>query len=303
VCYYSAMIPKHAREALIIFNPVSGQGDSAERKEQIVQLASDIGWQGRLIETTRERTATSIAKRAITAGTKHIVVCGGDGTILETLQGAFQKHVAIGVVPLGTGNLFAQNLDLPLDIKEALLVAFLGKVKKIDLGKANGTFFSIMAGIGLDAHIMKSAPRKLKDKFGFLAYVFSAAKNIQRRAGNYHVIIDGTKEYTVHAKSIMIANMGEIQGGIRAVPRAHPQSGQLRVGIIHATSWHHWVNLAINAIKGNVNKSPHYTLLQGKHIAIQTLNGAKPYQCDGNYFPSTEKLTIDIYPASVSVLT
>ncbi len=149
---------------------------------------------------------------------------------------------------------------------------------------------------------MRQAKRSLKTKFGPLAYLVSGFKNLHRRAGKYKIIIDGKKSVTYTAKGIMIANMGQLQGGIEAVPKASSQNGVLRVGIIQASGYPAWLSLLGNALLGNINKSPHYTLLEGKKITVESLRGPKAYQCDGNHFPPTKKIFVEIFPKAATVL-
>jgi diacylglycerol kinase (ATP) len=292
---------RDAKHAVIIINPVSGQGDPKERRKMLLTLARKHSWHGTVEETTKSRGAGAIAASAIKKGQKEFIVCGGDGTIMEVLDIAAEKDVVIGVIPLGTGNLFAQNLGIPLDSESAMDIVFTGKVLLIDVGRANGIFFSIMAGMGLDAEVMRDADRKLKNKLGLFAYIVSGLKRLPAKPGRYLLQIDNKQPQTYQAKSILVANLGRITGGIKAVPKAHPQSGKLQVGIIRATVWYAWVSLLFNAVRGNINKSPHYTLTSGKDILIESLKEPRPFQCDGEDFPPVTRLAIQIYPASLAV--
>jgi diacylglycerol kinase (ATP) len=292
---------KKSKEALIIINPVSGLGDPKERKKLIKESALKLGWEGEIAETTLKKTANHIAENAIRKGTKHIVVCGGDGTIMEVLKAAFKKPVIIGVVPLGTGNLFARNLKIPNDTREAIEVALLGQAQKIDVGDANGNFFSITTSMGVDVGMIKDASRELKNRFGFLAYVLAAIKNIGKEPDLYSITIDGNKTKPMRAKSILISNMGKLPGNIKFVPTANPVSGKLSIGIILANDALSWASIVLNALRGNVNKSFHYKLYKGKYIEVVPLKGPQPFQCDGDLFPPTSKLKVRIFPSSVNV--
>jgi diacylglycerol kinase (ATP) len=290
-----------SKNALIIINPVSGLGNPKERRKLIEESAKKLGWEGEIAETTLKKTAKHITEKAINKGTKHIVVCGGDGTIMEVLKAAFKKPVKIGVVPLGTGNLFARNLKIPNDTKDAIEVALFGQVQKIDVGDANGNFFSITTSMGVDVGMIKDANRELKNKFGFLAYVFAAIKNVNKKPDLYSIIIDGNKTKPMKAKSIMISNMGKLPGNIKFVPTANPVSGRLSIGIILANDTKSWASIFFNALRGNVNKSFHYKLYKGKNIEVIPLKGPRPYQCDGDLFPPASKLKVKIFPSSVNV--
>jgi len=290
------------KNTAIIYNPASGFGDNKNKKEQILNTAKKFGWDGELYETSKNVSSATLAKKIIDQQYKKIIICGGDGTIMEALAEILKSDIQLGIIPLGSGNLLAQNLNLDLDIRKALETAFKGKVQRIDIGKANGTLFTVMAGIGFDAEIMKKANRKMKSKYGFFAYIVTGLKHLGRRSGKYKITIDGGKGKIVKAKSIVVANMGKIQGGIEAVPSTHSQNGIFCIGVIQATSVSAWLNLVANAITGDINKSPHYQLLKGKRIEIESVRGAKPYQCDGNHFPPTKKLSVTIYPQILQVM-
>lgn len=288
--------------AAFIINPVSGFGDHKKRKEEILTIARSMGWKGKVYETSKTKNAGLITTEIMNSGIKHVVVCGGDGTIMEALQVALNTRLVLGIVPLGTGNLFAQNLDITGNRKELITRALFGIPQKVDVGKANDTIFAIIAGMGFDVQIMRQTKRKFKRKFGFLAYLVSGIKNFNKRPGVYKITIDGKESKKYRAKTIMIANMGKLQGGIEIVPKAHWQNGVLRVGIVQASGIPTWLSLLGNTIRGNINRSPHYTLLKAKYIEIEPMQGPQAYQCDGDSFPPTPKLTVEIYPQAVSVL-
>jgi YegS/Rv2252/BmrU family lipid kinase len=289
-------------DAVIIVNPVSGTTPQEEKIKTVRSAAKELGWKGELHETTLKTSALKIAQKAIKEGAKHIVVCGGDGTVMEVITAAMGTPVKIGVVPFGTGNLFAQNLNLSLDVKESLKTALSGKEQLIDVGKANDTYFSIMAGMGMDTDMLKGADRDLKKKFGIGAYILSILKSFYKPPRTYNVTIDNNVKKRIRARSILVANMGKIHGGIELVPHAHPQNGTLQIGVIRARRILSWLNLVFNALAGKIHKSPHYTLLQGKYVEIESLKGPQSYECDGNVFPPCRTLFITIYPSSVHVL-
>ena len=142
-----------------------------------------------------------------------------------------------------------------------------------------------MAGIGFDAEIMRETSVESKRKFGKFAYFITGLKRLTKPRGKYRITIDNNHKRVYRAKNIMIANMSKIMRDIRAVPGAHPQSGELKIGIVKARSISSWLIIVMSAMRGNINKSPHYTLLTGTEIIIHPLRGPAPYVCDGNDSP------------------
>lgn len=289
------------KNATFILNPVSGKGDSRLKIKEIKECAKSLGWNGSYKETTKTRGASEIAQEEIKKGVKHLVVCGGDGSIMEVLSCVIKEDIVLGIVPLGTGNLLARNLSLPLEIKEAVKVALFGNLKKIDIGKMNEMHFSVIAGIGLDAQIMKKTSREVKDKVGILAYVLSAFQNIAFRSGYYEVRLDKKKPFKVSAKTIMAANMGKIMGGIEVVPDTDAQSGKLQLGIFKTTSFLSWMITLFHAVLSSVDKSPHVDVYEAKTINIRSLRGKIAYQCDGDSFASTDTFKLSLIPQAVSI--
>src|SRR5690606_11771615 len=100
----------------IILNPASGQGDPKQRKSDILKAAKKLGWSGKIIETTPDKLATFAVDQEWKSGARHFIICGGDGTIIEAIASILNKDATIGIVPLGTGNLLAKNLGIPLEI-------------------------------------------------------------------------------------------------------------------------------------------------------------------------------------------
>jgi len=293
---------KKAIKATLIVNPVSGTGDPEKRRKLLKDITKKLNWSGNYIETTKKKSAFHIAKTEIEKGIKHIVICGGDGTIMEALSAIVNKKITLGIVPLGTGNLLARNLNLPLNTKEAMYIAFYGNLLEIDIGRANRTYFSLIAGMGIDADIMKETNSELKDKLDLFAYVALTLKNLQKSSGIYKITLDHKKPFIVKAKTILASNMGKLMGGIELVPFADPQNGSLQLGIIKARSIRSWINISAHALIGRIDNSPHYEVYNARKIKIRSLNGPRIYECDGNHFPKTELLSIDIYPKSISVM-
>ena len=234
--------------SLIIVNPASGAGNDQERTQKIETEAKSLGWHGQIEETTKTKSADKIVQKHLKKSVKHIIVCGGDGTVMEAVRALVNKRVELSVVPLGTGNIFALNLGISSNTSEALSQALKGSVKNIDVGKANEIFFGVNCGMGFDADMMRMTGRKNKDRLGLLAYIISGIKILPKPRNTFSIKIDDKEEVSVKARSIMVANMEKTAAGIRAVPGANPKSGTLKIGIIKPKYLTGWLNIFINAL-------------------------------------------------------
>lgn len=288
--------------ATLLVNPVSGKGDLKTRRARLKNFATAQGWKGRYRETTQKITAKQIALSEIKKGVTHLIVCGGDGTVREVIEAVVNQNIVVGIIPLGTGNLLARNLSIPLDTEKAMEVALVGNHRTIDIGRANGTYFSIIAGIGLDAEVIHSADREMKDTWGIGAYVVSTLHNLHNRSTRFIVTLDGKKPFTVRAKTIMASNMGKIMGDLEVVPGTDPQNGVLKLGIIKTRSLVSWINIFAHAVTGDISKSDHYEVYTAKNISIKTTQGKRFYQCDGEQYPKTDHLSLEIYPKAITVM-
>ncbi|MFM6980185.1 MAG: diacylglycerol/lipid kinase family protein, partial [Micrococcales bacterium] len=131
-------------------------------------LESKVSWQPTLwLPTTQKDTGAGQAKQALDAGVSHLIVAGGDGTLRPVFDVIANTDLALGLVPMGTGNILARNLGLPLlPLVPIVRRAILGEVQILDgaiaeLTRSNGQveshFFTVMSGIGLDATIIQNA--------------------------------------------------------------------------------------------------------------------------------------------------
>src|SRR5439155_4941932 len=145
---------------------------------------------GELGETDREQGATPLARKALAAGMERLLVSGGDGSVTEAADVLAGSPVALAVLPGGTGNLLALNLGVPSDAEAAMRLALTGEVRPVDVGRANGKVFLIMAGVGVDAHMVRDADRNMKERLGVLAYFWAILRNLGRNDTRYDITID-----------------------------------------------------------------------------------------------------------------
>jgi diacylglycerol kinase (ATP) len=175
------------RKAALFYNPLSGR--RRERRLADVRAALAVFHQAG-VEATAEPTrgqadAAEQARHAIAQGCDTIFACGGDGTAHDVLQGMVGGQAALGIIPLGTANALAHDLRLPLSAvgaARALLTAkprriALGRVEYADLeGKRGFRFFTVAAGIGVDAHLFYKLNPLVKGHLGMAAYYAKATR-------------------------------------------------------------------------------------------------------------------------------
>jgi diacylglycerol kinase family enzyme len=242
--------------AAIIVNPTKFDHLDAVQA-QVTKGCLAAGWDEPLwFETTAQDPGTGQARQAVRDGATVICPLGGDGTVRAVAAALVGTETPLGLLPGGTANLLARNLNLPMDSLEgALKVALTGQNKRIDVGRLTVDrsgederpeehIFLIMAGAGFDAAIMADAPERLKKTVGPLAYTFSGAKNLRGPQFKVRIKIDDVPEFTRRARTVVIGNCGKITGGLVLMPQAQVDDGWLDAVVLSPVGVVGWVAVA-----------------------------------------------------------
>lgn len=169
--------------ATLIYNPIAGHGGSLAELEAAREVLSSRGWLVRLEATTGPGAATTLAGDAVERGDNVVIVAGGDGTINEAIQALAGTNVALGVLPVGTVNVWAREIGLPAHPVAAAALLADGDSRSIDLGRAGERLFLLMAGAGFDGAVTGLVESRLKRAVGRWAYVFTAGRLALRYGG------------------------------------------------------------------------------------------------------------------------
>ena len=173
------------RRAALFYNPLSGR--RKKYRLQDVEAAASVlrnaGVEVQVDPTRAASDASAQVRMAIRDGFDTIVACGGDGTIHDVLQGIAGKDAALGVIPLGTANAFAHDLRLPINAKAAAESLLKASARRIAVGRIDYRdfnnlptfrYFTVAAGVGVDAHLFYNLNRLIKDRMGMMAYYSKA---------------------------------------------------------------------------------------------------------------------------------
>jgi diacylglycerol kinase family enzyme len=196
------------------------------------------------LETSADLPGTTQARQAASQpGIGTVVAAGGDGTVRAVAQGLAGTQVPLGIVPLGTANLLARNLGLPLiNAREALEVALIGRRRQIDMGrittwnKQDQTVldtegFLVIAGLGFDAALVSGADSALKRRLGWPAYFISGINHLADKPVRVELVADSLRRQ-VSARSIMFGNCGLLPAGLNLVPDADLSDGKLDLAMV-----------------------------------------------------------------------
>ncbi len=227
-----------------------------------------------------------MAHEAAVSGADLVLAIGGDGTIRAVCEELAGTGVPVGIVPAGTGNLLARNLDIPLYLRSAVDVALNGQDRAIDMVEVSGdkmedATFLVMAGMGFDAAIMEGVNEDIKAKVGWLAYVWSALKSLMFPAIRIDVSVDGG-EFTRHrARTMVIGNVGFLQAGMPLIPDAAIDDGRLDVVLLYPRRFLSWLPLAIRVMTRSKRTDELIARMSGREVVVRA-NVDAPRQLDGD---------------------
>jgi diacylglycerol kinase (ATP) len=263
-------------------------------------LAADIGSEVPWFEIEKSRMAPSAAKRCLQGGADLILVWGGDGTVQRVVDTVAGSGVTLGILPAGTANLLATNLGIPIDLQGALAVALHGGRRDLDVGVINGERFTVMAGAGFDAEMIKGADGKLKERLGRLAYVVTGVRAAGHGATKVKVDIDGTRWFSGRAGCVLFGSMGTLTGGLVAFPDADPTDGRLEVGVVTADSRVEWARVVGRLATKKAERSPLTRTATARKVDVRF---AEPvaYELDGGDRPPTKRLKVRVQPAAIRI--
>ena len=161
-------------------------------------------------EVNKSRKAPKYARRALARGAEVIFVWGGDGTVQRCIDALAGTEAVLAILPAGTANLLATNLEIPADLPEAVQIGLLGDRRPLDTGSVNGEHFAVMAGAGFDARLIKEADRGLKDRFGRAAYLYAGSRNLSARRVKAVIEADGKRFFKGRLSCVLVGNVGKL---------------------------------------------------------------------------------------------
>jgi diacylglycerol kinase family enzyme len=285
--------------SVVVFNPVRVDGLEA-RREAVEAALTEAGWPlPEWVETTEDDPGAGQARQAVADGAQVVFVCGGDGTVRSCIEGLAGTDVALAVLPAGTGNLLAVNLGVPDDPAAAVRMATEHGRRRIDVGEVDGKAFVVMAGMGFDAALLEDASTTLKAKVGPIAYVFSAVKHLSDRRMEVEVHLDDRPPLRRRARSVIIGNVGRLQGGVRLLADAEPDNGQMDVAILQPRSLGHWVQTSWGVLRHHA-RVPHMEVLRASRITVVSTREA-PRQVDGDAIDPGRRLTVTVRPGALEL--
>ena len=281
----------------VVVNP-SKVFDLDELRQTVTALLREAGWpEPAWYETTREDPGRGQARQAVECGARVVFACGGDGTVRSCVSALAGSEVALAVLPSGTGNLLAANLGLTHDLVGGIEVALAGGMRRIDVGAVDGECFAVMAGMGFDAEMLAATSEATKARIGWPAYVFGALRHLRDRPMRVSIRIDDGPPIRRRARTVLIANVGRLKGGLRLLLDAEPDDGAFDVAVLTPRTLGHWASLAW-AVATRQRRVPRMEVFRGRSVQV-TSNRAQPRELDGDVITPGRTLCVEMRPEAL----
>ncbi|HEX6749932.1 MAG TPA: diacylglycerol kinase family protein [Longimicrobium sp.] len=266
----------NAGRNLVVLNPVAGQADT----DRVLRLLAGAFAVRRspfeVVETRGPGDAERFAREAAAQGYRAVIAVGGDGTVGEVITGLVGTGVPLGIIPKGTGNQVAFNLGIPRSVEHAVDVVVNGDTTPMDLGQvAEGRYFAVAAGTGVDAEIVALATRELKDRWGFGAYIYAVLKVASSPpAARYRIVADG-QELELDASMVLVANMGMVVTNpqtlrFRLAPGGTHRDGKLDVCIFAPRTATHAAMMLWRLYRQRFGGDDRMIFLQASDVVVES---------------------------------
>lgn len=294
-------LPAAGRPAVaVLVNPPTVE-DRGRLRAMVEARCRQHGWSPPVwLETTPVEPGTGLTRRALATGADLVLCCGGDGTVMAAATALAGTAVPLALIPQGTGDVLARNLGIPLDVDEALDVAFTGTTRSLDLGRVGDRRFAVMAGLGFDAKMVGDVPARLKARLGWPAYVVSALRNLRGSPMKAKLCSDDAPPMVHAARTVVVGNVGRLQAGSRLLPAANPGDGKLDVAVIAPTRWWDWLRLGWRLLTGSNRDDQLLKRFQSRRLEIRT-DRPQPLELDGEVGGPVTSMSVAVDPAALSI--
>lgn len=290
----------------VILNPAARSAKAAALGQALRSLSPEP----ELHLTKGPGDATAIAEALAAQGHDLVVAAGGDGTMNEVLQGLCranarrspgEKHTALGVLPLGTMNVFSLELKLPgKDLAECWRRITSGSRREIDLWMANEHYFVQLGGVGLDAQIVQETSWEAKKKYGPLSYVMSAVNVLMRPAPVLRVQIDGKAPLV--GTVVLIGNGRHYGGPFPLFRDASNSDGKLDLIIFRGLGGMEFLQLLRGMLLDGYTACDYLDYVQAGEFTVTADHGEVPVELDGELAGQSARWDVRPAPFRLNVI-
>ncbi|MHA7154473.1 diacylglycerol/lipid kinase family protein [Arthrobacter sp. TMN-50] len=302
--------PTGRQRVALVLHP--GKLNAGLARELVELACAEAAWDPPLVlETTVSDPGFGQACRALREGADVVIAAGGDGTVRAVARAMAHEGAVLGLIPLGTGNLLARNLGIPVsDLAASVRHALHGGGRRIDMGRVKllndrtgtGTehVFLVMGGVGLDALVVAATRDVLKEKLGWLAYSEAGFRSLPGKRQRMGISLDGQPAQSRTVHSVLFANCGRLPGGIELIPDSTLDDGYLDVVVMSPRSILGWIWMGAKIVFRPRSVIPVINYYRARSVTV-TVSEPTETQLDGDLSGAVTSLTISIDPGALIV--
>lgn len=294
-------MPSHAA---VIINATSGAGDKEEVRARITDFFKSRDMNARILFARDGAEIETLARRAVEEDCCPIIAGGGDGTINAVATHVVGTRRTLGVLPLGTLNHFAKDIQVPLELEDALRVCLEGRVAQVDVGEVNERIFLNNSSLGLYPSIVRER-EKIQHRLGHGKWraFFWASLTVLKRYPFLSVRLSTDKEEMARRSPfIFIGNNEYEMENFNIGSRSCLDGGQLSLYIAHRTGRFGLLRLAFRALFGGLRNEKDFDALCTKEIWIETRRPRLRVATDGEVTIMATPLHYRVRPGALRVL-
>lgn len=285
---------------LFVINPQSGNKDNRDFNDLISGFAEKHGFKYRILETKGEGDEERLAKAIIEFRPKTVIAIGGDGTVNLAASQLVGHEIDLAIIPAGSANGLAFNLNIPKDFKKAIEKLIDTKPKPLDVILINNRYYCLhLSDIGINARVVKRFEREGSE--GLTGYALQLFKEL-RTPGN---LIRGrvktlNYEKRIKAEMIVIANAKSFGTGAQINPLGEPDDGKFEIVIIKPYQWWFMFKILIAFFTGKLHKLQNVKIITTSEGKI-TLEKPQDFQIDGEILEGITEINLSIIKSALNV--
>lgn len=282
----------------LIINPISGNESKRSLPEEFASSFEQTKYDVYIRITGYAGHATEIAREAVRDNFKFVITAGGDGTVNEVAKELINTDTILGIIPFGSGNGLARDLNIPLDASKAINIIREGNIRTIDYGSANGNIFFCTCGVGFDAFISdRFAEDKKRGPLGYVRNIVEGV--IEFKSEKYKIIHD---EGELHEKAFLLTCANASQYGNEAyiAPYADMEDGKMNVSILKPLNPNEIPQTTFQLFTKNIDKnSKMISLLTNQLTIVREKEGVM--HVDGEPLESGKEINVKIFSKGLKV--
>jgi len=287
------------QRCLFVVNPISGDYDKDKIIQKIKERFPEKEYHLTIYKTTGEGDSENILSVFNTKKPEFIVIAGGDGTLNMVIKSLADRHIPIGIIPMGSANGMSVELDIPQDFEKSIDIIKRGNLRKIDLIRVNNKHLCVhLSDIGINARVIKRFSKEKKR--GFIGYARQYFKEIFNSRPLKFSIETEHNRIQKKAHMLVIANAKKYGTGAIINPLGKLNDGKFELCLIKPYPFYAIFTLIFAFFTGLLHKIKYVTIISAEHATIKTPK-KQDLQIDGEAIGKYNEIKIDILPGAVEI--